>query len=370
MTEETEAKSILRTYKRIDSWFISRYGMNLYRGCVHDCVYCDGRAEKYQVEGEFGRDVCAKTNAAEILSRELDPSRKRKPFTPCYFMIGGGVGDSYQPAEAHYGLTRKALRLCLHYGHPVHLLTKSDLILRDIDLIKEIHHKAGAIASFSFSSVDEELSLLLEPGVPSPAARLDAMARIKAAGIPCGMFLLPVVPCVTDSPHLIDQSVRLAKEAGADFIIFGAMTLKEGRQKSHFFSAMKDRFPDLRGRYTHIHDLNRWGAPSQPYAEHVGRIFAESATRHAIPMRIPLRLFNSLLEQRERILVLLDHIDYHLQLKGQKTSFGYAAHLLSISPLPLHEAISGLRVSAKVREVITEIMETGSAGLYRELCGR
>ncbi|MFC1998241.1 hypothetical protein ACFLVR_01185 [Chloroflexota bacterium] len=79
MIREVEAKSILRKHKRIDSWFISCYGMNLYRGCAHNCVYCDGRAETYQVDGEFGTDVSVKTNAIDILRRELDPKRKRKP---------------------------------------------------------------------------------------------------------------------------------------------------------------------------------------------------------------------------------------------------------------------------------------------------
>ncbi len=97
--KETEAKSILRKHKKIDSWFLSRYGMNLYRGCTHNCVYCDGRAEGYYVEGEFGKDVVVKVNAVEILKKELDPKRKRIPFKRGFILVGGGVGDSYQPIE-------------------------------------------------------------------------------------------------------------------------------------------------------------------------------------------------------------------------------------------------------------------------------
>ena len=94
---EIEAKSILRKHKKIDSWFISHYGMNVYRGCSHNCVYCDGRSEGYYVDGEFGEDVTAKVNAIEVLRRELDPKRKRTPFKRSFIMVGGGVGDSYQP---------------------------------------------------------------------------------------------------------------------------------------------------------------------------------------------------------------------------------------------------------------------------------
>ena len=120
-----EAKSILRKYKRIDSWFISRYGMNLYRGCLHDCAYCDGRAEKYQVAGNFGQDIVVKTNAIEILRRELNPHRRRIPLTRGFIILGGGVGDSYQPVENTYHLARKTLELLYQYHWPVHILTKS-----------------------------------------------------------------------------------------------------------------------------------------------------------------------------------------------------------------------------------------------------
>jgi len=121
---EIEAKSILRKQKKIDSWFLSRYGMNLYRGCTHNCVYCDGRAEGYYVEGEFGSDVAVKINALEVLRRELDPRRKRTPYKPGYVMVGGGVGDSYQPVEEKYELTRKTLLLLSEKKLPFQILTK------------------------------------------------------------------------------------------------------------------------------------------------------------------------------------------------------------------------------------------------------
>jgi len=97
--QETKAKTILLKRKRIDSWFISGCGMNLYRGCSHNCVYCDGRAEKYQIPGDFGQDIHVKTNAPELLEKELDPTRKRKSFNPGFILPGGGIGDSYQPLE-------------------------------------------------------------------------------------------------------------------------------------------------------------------------------------------------------------------------------------------------------------------------------
>ena len=96
--EEIQARTLLRKQKKIDSWFIAPYGMNIYRGCQHNCIYCDGRFEKYRIKGDFGRDIEVKINAHEILQRELNPERKRKPMKRGFVFIGGGVSDSFQPA--------------------------------------------------------------------------------------------------------------------------------------------------------------------------------------------------------------------------------------------------------------------------------
>ncbi len=141
---EIPARSLLRKQKRVDSWFLSRCGMNLYRGCGHDCAYCDGRAEKYAVEGEFGAEVEVKVNAVELLRRELGPAARRRESAPSGFvLLGGGVGDSYQPAEERYGLARRALELLLELGRPVHVLTKSALVERDLDLLARIHERVA-----------------------------------------------------------------------------------------------------------------------------------------------------------------------------------------------------------------------------------
>jgi len=147
--------------------------MNLYRGCAHNCVYCDGRSEKYNVDGEFGEDVTVKVNAIELLRRELKPKRKRTPLKKSFIMIGGGVGDSYQPIEKSYQLTRKALELMYEYNLPV-------------DILKNINEQNRAIVSFSFSSVNDKISSIFEPGVPPPSERLKTLAFFKSEGIPCG----------------------------------------------------------------------------------------------------------------------------------------------------------------------------------------
>lgn len=368
---ETEAKSILRKHKKIDSWFISRYGMNLYRGCTHNCVYCDGRSEGYYVEGTFGKDVEVKINAIDILKRELDPKRKRTPFKRSFIMVGGGVSDSYQPIEKKYELTRRALEAVHDYGFPVHMLTKSTLIERDIDILKKINERSRAIVSFSFSSVDDSISALVEPGVPPPSRRLETIKRFKDAGIACGMFLLPVIPFVTDTKELIEQSVSAACDAGISFVIFGGMTLKEGRQKDYFIDATKERYPDLAAKYQGIYTYSKWGEPSKEYADAIHVTFSAIARKYKMPVRIPPALYRDILDENDLVIVMLEHIDYLLKMQGAKSSLGYAAYSLSQVQEPLTNMKSDLLkikgVGDKTADIVLEILRTGTSSLYEQL---
>lgn len=368
---EIEAKTILRKHKKIDSWFISLYGMNLYRGCIHNCVYCDGRAEGYYVDGEFGEDVVVKKNAGEILRRELDPKRKRIPLKRSYIMLGGGFGDSYQPVDNKYQLSRKVLQVIYEYNFPVHVLTKSTLVKRDIDILKKINRQSREIVSFSFSSVNERISAFFEPGVPSPAERLKTISLLRNEGISCGMFLLPVIPFITDTPALIEDSVRKAKEAGTSFIIFGGMTLKDGKQKNYFFDAVKKKYPETVTKYHIIYRGNKWGAATGKYYSSINQIFDSIADKYKMPKRLPLELFSDILDKNDLVVVILEHIDYLLKLKNEKSPFGYAAYSISQVKEPLSAVrrdLLKLKGVGKVSErIILEILDTGNSSYYKKL---
>lgn len=369
--KEIEAKSILRKHKRIDSWFVSCYGMNFYRGCAHNCVYCDGRNEKYQVEGEFGEQVEVKTNAIEILSRELDPKRKRVPLKKCFVMVGGGVGDSYQPVEKKYQLTRQALELMLEFKRPAHVLTKSNLIERDIDILKKINEQNRAIVNFSFSSVDDEISAIFESGVPSPGRRLETIAKFKQAGIACGLFLMPVIPFITDTPEQIEQVFIKAKEIGVDYIIFSGMTLKDGRQKQYFFDVLKKHYPDLIAEYQHIYQPNEWGQAIDEYYASIHQTFLPIAKQYKIPIRMPLHLFSDILEENDRVEVLLGHIDYLCKIQGRSSPFGYAAYSISQLKQPLSSMRGQLQklkgVGRTTERIILEILDSGQSSYYQKV---
>ncbi len=368
---EITAKSILRKQKKVDSWFISRYGMNLYRGCTHNCSYCDGRSEKYRVEGEFGEDIAVKVNAGEILNKELDPARKRVPFKKGFILLGGGVGDSYQPIDKKYLLSRKALQVIHKYGFPVHVLTKSTLVKRDIDLLTAINNQSRAIVSFSFSSADDTISALFEPHVPSPSERLSTISCLKNEGISCGMFLMPVIPYITDSAESIMKTLQKAKDAGIDFAVFGGMTLKEGRQKGHFFDILERNYPHLCADYEKMYTGNKWGSPPGEYYSAVSTSFYNAADSLGIPMRIPLSLFNGLVEKDDQVVIILEHMDHLLKMRGEKSSYGYAAYSLSQVKQPLVEIKDELQklkgVGPVTARIVNEILETGDCSYYRKL---
>lgn len=372
MSQEIQAKSLLRKQHAIDSWFISCCGMNLYRGCTHNCVYCDGRAEKYQVTGEFGSEVAVKVNAIDVLRRELNPARKRAPLKRGFVMVGGGVGDSYQrPIEDQYQLCRRALQVLLEYRLPAHVLTKSTLIERDFDVLQAINNTARVLISMSFSSVDDAISAIFEPGVPPPSERLRTLARFKQAGMACGMFLMPVIPFLTDTPEQLDRSLRAAKEIGLDYVVFGGMTLKDGRQKEYFNRVLQQHYPHLLTEYHMIYPGDQWGGAIPDYYRALHQTFQPLVRHYRIPTRIPARLFQDMLSETDRVIVILEQLDYLLKQNEQKSPYGYAAHSIAKLKDPISAMGGTLRtipgVGPVTERIIKEILSTGTSTYYEKL---
>jgi DNA repair photolyase len=320
MTETPiSAKSLLRWSRRIDSWFVSRAGMNLYRGCGHGCAYCDGRAEKYRVEGDFSGEIGVKVNALRLLERELAGAglaasaqgelwaEEAGPRGSGFILLGGGVGDSYQPAEDRHGLARGALEMLEAHDLPVHVLTKSTLVLRDADILGRIHSRRRAVVSFSISTIDDSLAAVFEPGAPPPSLRLAAMAELTRQGIPCGLFLLPVLPFLTDSPEQITRAVQAAAKAGARFILFGGMTLKAGRQMEHYLGVLQAHSPELVQRTRALYPPDPWGSARGSYYRGIGKAFSDAVITQGTPVRMPLELFGDIVSPEDRARVLVEH---------------------------------------------------------------
>jgi DNA repair photolyase len=279
MIKEIQAKTLLARVKAPDDWFGLYYNMNLYRGCQHQCIYCDSRSDCYQIE-DFDHAVLVKANAIDLLRGEL--AGKRVIGT-----IGtGSMNDPYMPLEAEIRLTRRALGVIAEYGFPVHAITKSDLVLRDIDLLEEISRKTYAAVTFTVTTADDLLSQRLEPGAPVSSRRLAALQALSQAGLLTGIALMPVLPFIEDTEENICTIVGLAHAAGAKYILpaFG-MTLRD-RQRLYYYTRLDTFFPGLRPRYEKIFGEN-YSAPARN-ARHLGQVFAKLCGELGIATRMPV----------------------------------------------------------------------------------
>jgi len=241
MIKDIVAKTLLSRVLGIDFVFVLDYGLNLYRGCQHRCIYCDSRSLCYGIEN-FDNEVLVKVNAIELLRDEL--SRKRKKG-----IIGtGSMNDPYMPLEEQTTLTRRALETIATFGFGAHVITKSDLVLRDIDILQKISHVFAAV-SLTITTADDALAKIVEPGAPPSSARFRAMKRLSEAGIETRLALMPTLPFIEDSWENVSAIVEQAHACGVKAIIpwFG-MSMRN-RQRDYFYARLDESFPGLRQRY-------------------------------------------------------------------------------------------------------------------------
>ena len=239
-----EFKTALNTLKYPDSWFWCRYTINPYSGCAHTCIYCDARSQRYYLNQDFEREVIVKTNMDKILDKRIKNSRTLLPD-----VIGpGGVCDAYQPIELEVENTLKILKVIEKYRFPVNIATKSDLIIRDVEILNRIAKDTWCTVGFSITTMNEELAQFLEPHSSSPKERLEALTQIKqkAPNIQVGTYFMPIIPFLEDSDENLDVVIKKSKEAGADFIIFSpGLTLRDD-QADFFIKKLRE------SKYNHI----------------------------------------------------------------------------------------------------------------------
>jgi len=232
-----EYKTALNKLKFPDSYFWCRYTLNPYAGCQHACIYCDARSNRYYLEN-FEEDVIIKVGIAEKLEKMIKNSRTLLPD-----VIGpGGVCDAYQPIEKKVKNTRKVLKVLVKYKFPVNIATKSDLIVRDIDILKIIAKDTWCTVGFSISTTDEELANFLEPYSSRPEKRFGAMKKIKnnAPNIQTGTYFMPIIPFLEDNDENLEHVIKKTKENGGNFVVFApGLTLRDN-QKEFFVNKLKN----------------------------------------------------------------------------------------------------------------------------------
>lgn len=231
------------------------YGMNIYRGCSHGCIYCDSRSRCYQFTHPF-EDIEVKQNAPELLEAALRTKRKRA-------MIGtGSMSDPYMHCEEQLGLTRRCLEVLQRYGFGVAIQTKSDRILRDMDLLDEINRSAKCVVQMTLTTYDDELCRILEPNVCNTKRRIEVLERMQERGIPTVVWLTPILPFINDTPENVGAILRECVRVGVKGVMdFGmGLTLREG-DREYYYAALDRHFPGMKERYIRTYG-NAYELPS------------------------------------------------------------------------------------------------------------
>ena len=259
-----EVRSILNKHKKRDSWFLDDYSVNPYEGCGFNCTYCYVHGSKYGED--LAEKIVIKKDAAAILDKQLGNRAKRNEFG---FIAVGSATDAYMQVEEEIGLTKELLRVILKHRFPVLISTKSELIKRDLDLLKQIDENAilpedlkqnpgrGVIISFSFSTLDEKLAKQIEPGAPGPQKRLEALKFFSDNGFLCGVNAMPLLPYISDTEEEIERIVAAAKQYGANYILIAGLTLfgnDEGDSKKLVFRFLRDYYPDRLEKYEKMYE--------------------------------------------------------------------------------------------------------------------
>ena len=257
-------------------------GMNLYRGCTHGCIYCDSRSVCYQINHDF-EDIEVKQNAPELLEDALRRKRRK-----C-MIATGAMCDPYMHCEMELGLARRCFELIERYGFGLSVQTKSDRILRDLDLLRRINEKSKCVVNMTLTTYDEALCRIIEPNVCTTRRRYEVLKAFQREGIPTVVWLSPILPFINDTEENLRGILSYCFDAGVKGIIaFGmGLTLREG-DREYFYQALDQHFPGVKQKYIRQFGLD-YECPS-PDSERLWRIFDGECQKRGV-MHHPEEIF-------------------------------------------------------------------------------
>ena len=268
------------------------YSFNPYRGCEHGCIYCYARPSHEYLGFSSGLDfetkIMVKENAPELLEKEL----KKKSYKPDIIIFSGNT-DCYQPIESKLKITRKALEVCLKYGNPVGLITKNALVLRDIDILKEMSKKDLVSVTLTITSMDKSLISKMEPRTSVPLKRLETISKLAENNIPVGVNIAPVIPGLNDEE--IPSILKAASELGAEYAGFILLRLPYS-VKDLFVNWLSNEFPqkankiinrikDIRGGKLNNSEFGKRFSGEGEFAETIKSLFAISCKKYGLNKR-------------------------------------------------------------------------------------
>jgi DNA repair photolyase len=254
--------SLIKNITNIDTLFHGDYSVDPYQNCTFGCLYCDS---------SFDETIYIKSNAHRILDQEIQKIKKG-------VVIVGSVHDPYQKVEENYGITREILKTIEKYGFPCHILTKSNLILRDIDILSRIKE---CIVTISITSLNESISNIFEKKVLNPKDRLNIIKSLSQRGIKTGLALIPVLPYIVDDE--LENIIKTAKKSKASYVLHKYLELK-GDQKTVFYQSIKQNYPYLFRKYRKLYADNYM--PDEKYTEELNKKIQSYCKKHKIPNKI------------------------------------------------------------------------------------
>jgi DNA repair photolyase len=299
-----EPKSAIRKKDLADFFTISKYGISPYTACQHGCLYCDGRAEKYFVQGEFEKDIIIRKNIPQLLKKEL-PKIREKGF----LCIGSGVSDPYQPVEQYEQITRECAAILSEFDLPVVVMTKSALVQRDLDLWTKVNEKSRFLLMMSLTFCDDSLRARFEPCASSIEDRLQTLDMFKKAGCATGVLAMPLLPFISETEENMCLLSNNVKNVNVDFMMPGGLTLRPGIQKDTFMKTIQDFYPNLQSTYEQIYSENRAsGVPSFDSRDKTSHLYQKMSLQSGLPMLVPHAIFKGQVSLYEEVYLLLQQI--------------------------------------------------------------
>ena len=262
-------------YKEVKAVLSPQSGMNIYRGCLHGCIYCDSRSKCYRMEHDF-EDVEIKTRADDILEHTLKRKRNKT------MIMTGSMSDPYIPIEKELQLTRRCLNQIERFDFGVVIQTKSDMILRDIDILEKINRKTKCIVAMTLTTYDDELCKILEPNVCVTSERFKVLMEMKKRGIPTIVWITPLLPFINDTEENLRGILDYCVQAGVYGIVYMygmGMTLRDGNRE-YFYEQLDKHFPGMKEKYMETFGAT-YEVPS-PNSMALTKILKETCEKHGI----------------------------------------------------------------------------------------
>lgn len=261
-------------YKEVKAILSPQNGMNLYRGCTHGCIYCDSRSKCYRMNHDF-EDIEIKARAEDILEHTLKRKRTKSMIST------GSMTDPYVPIEEELQITRRCLNQIERFDFGLVIQTKSNLIMRDIDILEKINKKTKCVVAMTLTTFDEELCKVIEPGVCTTKERVEVLMAMKEKGIPTIVWISPILPFINDTEENIRGLLDYCVRAGVYGIMyFGAgLTLRDGNRE-YFYEQLDKKFPGMKEKYIETYgDAYEVNSPNN---QELTRIVTDTCKEHGI----------------------------------------------------------------------------------------